>query len=130
MGRGVPKRFGPWCGKVGRSIWGAALPQGKTPNFTQSHKDGNNPHTFTTLPLASPSFKPKDKRIVIPHEGLQGCPSPQSKVVSELGNYVIRVILKINLRSKQLFGSLWRILAHLPHEDMHSQNSLGGGTTM
>jgi hypothetical protein len=25
---------------------------------------------------------------------------------------------------------LWRILAHLPHEDMHSQNSLGGGTTM
>ncbi len=27
-------------------------------------------------------------------------------------------------------SSLWRILAHLPHEDMHSQNSLGGGTIM
>jgi hypothetical protein len=25
---------------------------------------------------------------------------------------------------------VWGILAHLPHEDMHSQNSLGGGTTM
>ncbi len=26
--------------------------------------------------------------------------------------------------------SMWGILAHLPHEDMHSQNPLGNGTTM
>jgi hypothetical protein len=25
---------------------------------------------------------------------------------------------------------VWKILAHFPHEDMHSQNSLGGGITM
>jgi hypothetical protein len=25
---------------------------------------------------------------------------------------------------------VWGILAHLPHEDMHSQNPFGSGTTM
>ncbi len=29
-----------------------------------------------------------------------------------------------------LLGVVWGILAHLQHEDMHSQNLLGSGTTM
>jgi hypothetical protein len=55
----------------------------------------------------------------IPTVGIWGFPFGSPRTKSHL-----------DVASVERCRVLWGILAHLPHENMHSQNSLGGGTTV